>query len=505
MFGLKGQLWMGYMTAYDQAVELEARALAMSATEVQAAMLQSSQSNSAADALPRLYSRNGDVGVITISGPMVNTENFITEMLGMSTYPAIQRAAAFAAMDTEVKSVLLDINSGGGSVAGVETTSSMIKQLKAIKPVTTYTDGTMASAAYWLGSSADKAYASPSSIVGSIGCIAVHAEISQQLKNDGVNVTIVRSGENKALGHPAEPFSAAAQANLQNLVNKSNALFEQAVAENRNMSLPAAQKAAGQGQEYFGADAQAAGLIDGVMSVEQVYSKMAEQKSVDNSGAHNNNRSQIIRGSIMKPRTVLTKEQVAAAIAAGADAVALEANNDLPAPTAEELAAEAKAVADAKIAADAATAQVEADAAAKAAADATAAPDAKTEAVVALLKEQAAGLQAEVVALKVAAKAAEDKFKVDTSSLDALRKIAADSINKMTIALSGTAVTLDALTPEATVTRHAEVSADFFKNFKVGGVASTAIDLEKAISKTGNVSSLDQARVNSARTNKGSK
>ena len=105
---------MGYLSSFETAVEMEAKANALDPVQVKAGMAADRQAATAAgiEPMPRLYSRIGDVGVISIKGSLVNVDNWMTDFLGMSTYPAIQQAAAFAAMDNKVTSVLLDVNSG---------------------------------------------------------------------------------------------------------------------------------------------------------------------------------------------------------------------------------------------------------------------------------------------------------------------------------------------------------------------------------------------------------
>lgn len=506
MFGLKNtQYWMGYPSSYSDALTMEAKAGTLDQVQMKASMAAERSASVAAghEPLPRLYSRIGDVGVITIHGSLVNVENWMTEALGMSTYPAIQSAAAFAAMDNKVTRIMLDVNSGGGSVSGVETTANMLKQLKAIKPMTTYSDGMMGSAAYWLGSVADKIFVNASTIVGSIGTVAVHTDQSEALAKEGIKMTVIRSGEFKALGHSAEALTAKAQAHIQEMVDKSSAIFENGVAANRGMSLPAVQKVA-QGKEYLGADALVAGLVDGVMALNDVFAKMEKKKPVDNFATPNNNRSQQIRGSTMT-RVVLTNEQMALAISAGADEATLvaanaEAQAAINAALTPEQIAEAAA---AKVIADTA-AQVEADAAtAKLAAEALAAATAGVNPLQVendFLKTQFAASQAEVVNLKVAGVSAENKFKADNASLAALRTIAVDSANKMTVALGGSVAAMDSLTAEAVVALHAQVSAKFCSTFKVGGVASTKLDEKDVPKLKAKVSSLDQARLKAATT-----
>lgn len=508
MFGLKNtQYWMGYPASYADALTMEAKAATLDQVQMKASMAAERSAAIAAghEPLPRLYSRIGDVGVITIHGALVNTENWMTEALGMSTYPAIQSAAAFAAMDKKVSRVMLDVNSGGGSVSGVETTANMLAQLKAVKPMTTYSDGMMGSAAYWLGSVANKVYVNASTIVGSIGTVAVHTDQSEAFAKAGIKQTVIRSGEFKALGHPAEPLSAKAEAHIQDMVDKSSAIFEAGVAANRGMSLPAVQKVA-QGKEYLGADAQAAGLVDGVMALHDVFAAMEKKKPVDNITTPNNNRSQQIRGSTMT-RVVLTNEQMALAISAGADEVTLVAAN-AAAQAAIDAALTPTQITEAELAKVAAKT---AEDAATLAAETVAAELAKTEAKDItgvnplqmehdFLKTQFAASQTEVMNLKVAGLSAENKYKADNAALVALRAIAVDSANKMTVALGGSVVAMDSLTADAVVALHAEVSTKFCSTFKVGGVASTKLESKEVVKLNAKVSSLEQARLKAATT-----
>lgn len=506
MFGLKGlQFWMGYEASYNDARTMEAKAATLDqATAVASMRAQADESRAAGqEQMPRLYSRNGDVGVIAIKGSLINTENWMTQFLGMTTYPAIQEAAAFAAMDPKVSKILLDVGSGGGQVSGVESTVAMLRQLGGIKPMTAYSDSLIGSAAYWLAATAKNIYVGETTIVGSIGAAMVHTSVAEALKKEGTAVTVIRSGEFKMLGHPAEPLSKAALDHFQAMIDKTAGIFEASVAKDRGMSAELVKKVA-TGQEYLGADAHAAGLVDGILSISDVFAKMDEKKKVDNFTTPNNNRSQQIRGSTMT-RAVLTQKQMAAAIAAGANAEALAtsnaeaeaANAALALLTPEQIADAAKVVADAAAAEAAVAAETAAAELAKV--EAKDAPVVNAQTVeIDLLNKQIAALNATVVDLKVAAQANEAKYNVDSAALEALRKIGCDSINKMTVALSGTAAAVDTLSSAEVVARHAEISATFCEKFKVGGVAAVVIT-EKVVTKKTNVSSLDQARVNAAK------
>ena len=126
---------------------------------------------------PRLLSVADGLATITIKGPLVNMDHPMLRFFGMTGYPEIRDALVAAVNDPEVKEILLDIDSGGGQVAGCDDTGNLIRAVHKVKPVTTYSD-TMASAAYWLGCSAGKVYSNKSALVGSIGVIATFKAVS---------------------------------------------------------------------------------------------------------------------------------------------------------------------------------------------------------------------------------------------------------------------------------------------------------------------------------------
>lgn len=499
MFGLGGlQIWMGYPASYQEALALEAQAIEMNTPKIKAEYMDSQDaSQNTTERLPRLYSRNGSVGIISIKGSLINAENWITEFLNIATYPAIQAAAAFAATDPSVDRVLLDIGSGGGSVAGLQATGEMLKQLKQIKPLYTYSDSTMGSAAYWLGSIGSKIWVNETSIVGSIGTVVVHSEQSKALKDEGINVTVIRSGQYKMLGNNVEPLSEKAQNEIQGLVDKNAAIFENEVAGNRGLSAQQVSKVA-QGREYLGADALAAGLVDGLLSISEVFGKMEGKKKVDKLPDFNNNRVKPMRGAGMTSRTVLTQEQMTAAIAAGADPATLELEALTPEQEAE---AKAEAEAAAKLEAEAKEKEVEAAAGNVSAA----APDAK-DGKIELLVTQLAAAQNDLMDLRIKFKTLEAKATEDLTSLSALVEIADNSVGKMLVALKGPAMSLKGFTAAQVVAQHNEISARFAKEFKVGGVAvSNVSDEEDNKNTPSNVSSLQKARMNAVKINKGTK
>lgn len=473
MFQKKYQLWAGTDDALATALAAQTRFEAASVAELQAL---SAASEGEDDNVPHMFSQHGDVGVISIRGPLSNSDSTWAKYFGVATYPDIREALAYAANNPEVKGILLAINSGGGAVNGVEDTSRLMAQInKSIKPVYTHTDGMMASGGYWLGVNGRKVYASSTSIVGSIGVITTHMEQSEALKNEGIGVTVIRAGRYKALANPYEKLTDQAKEEIQSKANDIYDIFIGHVAEQRGVTAAVADQKMGQGREFLGSRAAEVGLTDGVKNfeetlafVQRAVSKVDTSKSLINNGKNK-------EGSAFMPRASLTPQQLAA-IEAGASIEDVSGDPaDPAAPTEGQAAAAAAAAAAAtpEAAAGAAAAPPESETAP--AAPAVAAP----ADVVSYLQAQVADkdkllLEANVKIHNLEAAIAESK-----TTFDGLVEIARGSLQKISIALGGNGEAAASLSPTQLLADHAAMSAKFKERFKVGGVAVTTPETVK--------------------------
>lgn len=174
--------------------------------------------------------------VIPIHGTLVNRCND-TACGTMTGYNMIQNALSAAVADNDVERILFDVDSGGGEAAGCPETAQMIRDAGAIKPTMAFIDSSCYSAAYWLASAANKVVSLSSGGVGSIGAIAVHTDYSEALSDNGIKVTYIRAGNDKAKGGPYEPLDADTTKRIQSAVDKCREQFAQNVADNRGLSL----------------------------------------------------------------------------------------------------------------------------------------------------------------------------------------------------------------------------------------------------------------------------
>lgn len=454
-------LWLGTEESYQAYQDAVAKLAAASGLD--------------ADGLPSLLEVQGDAAIIHAAGPLIEGHAGFMRYFGVTGYQDLVDAGIAAVSNPDVKVIALNVQTNGGHVHGVQQAADLFSQIDKVKPVVTFTPSDMKSAGMWFGAAGRRIFGAPTSESGSIGVLAVHAERSKQLAEDGVKVTIVRAGSSKALANPYEPLSAKAEAQIQDGVDYIHGMFKAHMADRRGMSAGQIEKV-GQGQTYIGEQAVAAGLIDQVGTLADAldYARtqvsrhagprgsMSRQVDAARGATHNPTASE-------DPNMNLTPAQKAA-LAAGAtmEAVLAMATTEPPtAKTAEELTAEAAAAAEAaedKAAADKLAAD-EAAAAAKLAAEANK-PDlaAVLAGQVASLGEQLGVAKAEAASLKA------ENAKI-TGSYEGLVAIAQASLANMQVALNSPA-TAKALSGQDLLDEHKRVSEVFASKFPVGGVAA---------------------------------
>lgn len=216
--------------------------------------------------------RSGAIAVIPVTGPIVQRASQIDICDGGTSTQAISNALADANADDSVSQILLDIDSPGGSVYGVQELAAEIQASK--KPVTAFANSLAASAAYWIGSAAGEFFATPGGEVGSIGVWTAHQDVSKALADAGVNVTLISAGEFKVEGNPYGPLTDEAQAFMQSRIDDYYTAFTKGVAKGRKVGIDQVRSDMGKGRVFGASQAHAANMIDGVMTLDQVVARM---------------------------------------------------------------------------------------------------------------------------------------------------------------------------------------------------------------------------------------
>lgn len=223
--------------------------------------------------------KNG-TAFIPINGIIAKRMSGIHEMSGGATTTSqIQEDIVNALANDDVKDIALIIDSPGGSVAGVAELSDFIFKARGQKPIVAFADGLMASAAFWIGSAADKIIGSVSSEVGSIGVFSVVHDMSVAAHNQGIKVEVIRSGKDKGIGQPGTVITEANKAVIQETVDDFFNLFVNAVARNRGITIEEVMPVA-TGKTFIGQKALDMGLIDEISTMEESFQSSAGSSNV---------------------------------------------------------------------------------------------------------------------------------------------------------------------------------------------------------------------------------
>lgn len=216
------------------------------------------------------------IAVIEISGPLEARFGYWD-----LSYEEIADAVQAAAADPKAAGILLRIDSPGGSAANVEVAANAIREAAAAKPVWAFADPEAFSAAYWLASQAQRLLVASSGLVGSVGVIARHMDMTGFAEQMGVKITEVTFGARKNELSPFRPLDDSARASIQGVVDSYGELFVAAVAEGRGMDAKAVR--ATEAGIYTARESVEIGFTDGVGTFAEALGEMTE--SLRGSGA----------------------------------------------------------------------------------------------------------------------------------------------------------------------------------------------------------------------------
>lgn len=218
------------------------------------------------------YVISNGIAIISICGPMSKAGATSFDD-GCSTVD-IRRQLRQAANDTAVTGILLRIDSPGGSVSGTQALADDVAAAVKKKPVYAYIEDLGCSAAYWVASQCEKVYCNETAIIGSIGTYMVVWDMSKMFAEAGVEVLLFATGEYKGSGTPGTVITDDQKNAFQATVDDLNDQFLAAVSRGRNMARKRVEQLA-DGNIHVGQKAKALGLVDDVMSMDDVLMRMS--------------------------------------------------------------------------------------------------------------------------------------------------------------------------------------------------------------------------------------
>lgn len=213
----------------------------------------------------RPYAVSDGVLTIPIKGSLLN--DFPYQVGGMATgYPYLRKVLERGLADPAVKIIVPVINSPGGEVSGNFELADEFYAARKLKTLVAFAADYAYSAAYSLGSAAEKLFVSRTGGVGSVGVATLHVDMSAALEKMGLKVTWIYAGKRKVEGTSTAPLSDEAKSRIQARIDDIYSIFVSTVARNRK--LPEDAVRATEAGVFGALAAVAVGFVDGVQSMD---------------------------------------------------------------------------------------------------------------------------------------------------------------------------------------------------------------------------------------------
>ena len=209
--------------------------------------------------------REGTVAIVPLRGIISPRAAMVQNSStgGGATAEGFAQAVEQLASNDDVKAIIVDADTPGGNVLGVDEASAAVSAVRGVKPIVVQVTGNLASAGYWIGASADEIVMSPSSSVGAIGVRTAYDDISARLEKEGVTREILSAGKFKGEGILG-PLSDETRAYMQGRLDEYYGMFVDRVAQGRGVTADAVRNGFGQGRMLGAAAAVREGMADRV-------------------------------------------------------------------------------------------------------------------------------------------------------------------------------------------------------------------------------------------------
>lgn len=250
------------------------------------------------------------VAVLDLEGPLAKRMSSVNAACEGTSTNLIADFFQQAIEDPEVKGIILNIDSPGGTVDGTMDLARLIFSARGKKPILALADGQACSAACWIGAAADAFYISnETSMVGSIGVVFTHVDQSKALEKAGLVVKEITAGKYKRAVSSYKPLDAEGEALLQGMADDIYTLFVDDISNFRGVPVEQVLEHMAEGRVFMGMKAIEAGLVDGVATLDDLVSQIASGRVGRSAGAgaalshHNPSQEESMK---------ITREQLAA-------------------------------------------------------------------------------------------------------------------------------------------------------------------------------------------------
>ena len=227
----------------------------------------------------KIYSGRDKIAVIYAQGEIWYGEGG-PNIIGQGI---INNALKKARQDEDVKAIVVRVNSPGGSALTSDIIWREIEITKKTKPVVVSMGDVAASGGYYIAAGADKIFAEPTTITGSIGVFGTIPNISQLAENIGINAEQVGTNENAVEYSLFEPMKDNFRSNVKEGIEETYRIFLDRVAQGRDITIAQADSLA-QGRVWSGVDAKRLGLVDELGGLDDAIAEAANLVGLENYG-----------------------------------------------------------------------------------------------------------------------------------------------------------------------------------------------------------------------------
>jgi signal peptide peptidase SppA len=219
------------------------------------------------------------IAVINVMGIIAQHASQVDNISGPggTSTERVTNSLRSAVADPNVTSIVLNVDSPGGSVSGVQALADEIYNSRGKKPIIAQVNSMMASAAYWIGAAADEIVMTPGSQAGSIGVYLMHKDVSAAAEKEGVKITFVKAGKYKTEANPFEILGKDAATSLQATVDSYYADFINGVAKFRGVSSEDVRNGFGEGRVVKDKMAVKAGMADSIATLDETLRRLTSK------------------------------------------------------------------------------------------------------------------------------------------------------------------------------------------------------------------------------------
>lgn len=222
------------------------------------------------------------IAVLSINGVIQDTgdaESFFESPL--YNHQAFMEQLDYVKESDDVKAIILQVNSPGGGVVESAQIHDKIKEIQkeTKKPVYVSMGSMAASGGYYVSAPADKIFASPETLTGSLGVIMQGVNYAGLAEKYGVEFTTIKSGPYKDIMSPSRPMTEDERQILQSMIDNSYEGFVKVISEGRGLSVERVKEIA-DGRIYDGRQAKQLKLIDGFGYLEDVIDSVRKDQKL---------------------------------------------------------------------------------------------------------------------------------------------------------------------------------------------------------------------------------